>query len=219
MQFNRPQHINVFLKVYQDLKQKHPNSGILLSLDHFHQAQYCASYAIRSEDDFYLDDENLSDEAFDKLQVEVIQKSLSSSNVQLNPCFEKLYYSADDIQKIVEINRQPLKFIDDIVHVRLQKLLYGADKLALLPSGYFLGDLKPHENYALIQQLEDYGWEFFGIGACLLGFININANCESTYTLIKNLYHIQDHQALKDMIFSQQYLFMSYTEELVCLFQ
>ena len=93
------------------------------------------------------------------------------------------------------------------------------DKLAFLPNGYFSCDLKVYENLKLIQLLALYGWEFFGIGASLLGFIKKDADVDATNELLKKLYHVDGNDVLKHEISKNNYLFLGYAETLDDLHQ
>ena len=213
---NKPKDIQTFINLYKNLKQQYPTHGILLSLDDFSQASYTAMHATHTNDGFYLDDEDIDEAEFEYLQAKQIQNALKHFDGEYE-LFNKLYYSSEDIQKLVEVNCEPMVFLDDEITVMHFEGFNDIDKLAFLPNGYFSCDLKVYENLKLIQLLALYGWEFFGIGASLLGFIKKDADLNATNELLKKLYHVDD--MLKHEISKNNYLFLGYAETLADLVQ
>ena len=93
--------------------------------------------------------------------------------------------------------------------------------IAGFPNGYFSSDLNPFENYALAKLLfEKYGYELFGIGASLIGFLNDSfLEDHQVKELIADLAKLYDtpeeiFDNLSKIIKINKHLFIKYTEEL-----
>lgn len=91
-------------------------------------------------------------------------------------------------------------------------------KLAMMPNGYFSCDFDPFENYALIQKMQHYGFEFIGLGAALLGWIKTaDFNAEKIEDLIQDLaliypLNLSHQKAMQHLILKNNYLILPYSE-------
>lgn len=217
MEFNRPENISALLSFYEELKRNYLGQAILFSLDDFDQASYTSLHATITHDEFVFEDTD--HENFEFLQANKIKKALNHADYPIDRLFNKLFYSTDDIQKLTEINDDPIQFLDHEINAMHFESFDEVDKMAFLPNGYFSCDLNIYENYLFIKKMNEYGWEFFGFGASLLGFIKRDTDIEVTYQLIQKVYNIVPSELLKNQILKQNYLILSYSETLADLDQ
>ena len=75
-----------------------------------------------------------------------------------------------DVAALVEVNRNPDGFLDDVVLV--QRVPVPRDDLAVagIPNGYFTADWDVFQNHTIIRRMATHGYRHVGIGASLLGF-------------------------------------------------
>lgn len=164
------------LDVYRRLKQQYAPYRLLFTLDDEGQAQYTSMHA-GMQGVFYLelDDEEETDDdaiAAGEFKHHVEQLNNPNHQVGLAACSAKMSVLNDDgRQALVLINQNPCPVLDRSLSVLAGESDCEPLKLALLLNGYFQSDFNPFENLALIHLMADFGFEFMGIGASLLGFI------------------------------------------------
>jgi hypothetical protein len=109
-------------------------------------------------------------------------------------CGSLLTFEAD-IDALAELNRAPARVLGNVHAVQCLPVQDGVDLLANLPNGYFEGDWSPFVCHAVALRLrERHGYELFGIGARMLGFMRLgNADPLATQALIDDLRALYGH--------------------------
>ncbi len=131
--------------------------------------------------------------------------------------------SQEDIDVLVETNRDPDRVLDTVVYI--QRLAVPRDDLAIagLPNGYFSCDWDVFQNHAVIRRMhERHGYRFLGLGASWLGFVRDAppdaAAAKALVTDLADLYGCADdaHQAswrqLAEAAAGGKVLLLGYTE-------
>ncbi|OJU53194.1 MAG: hypothetical protein BGN93_14970 [Acinetobacter sp. 39-4] len=222
------------LECYRSLKQDVYPKKVFLVLDDAAQAKYTSMHAVE-DDRLYVDFSDdlkgieVDDPRWEQSYQNVcVPKQLQHYLQQLNdPAqqqrFESLaekmqHYDENDLDALLYFNQDLLISLDSVIEVKVADIETEALKLAMLPNGYFSCDFNPFENYALIQRMQHYGFEFIGLGAALLGWIKTaDFEAEKIEDLIQDLSLIypldSSHQkAMKDLIFKNNYLILPYSE-------
>ena len=223
------------LECYRSLKQEVYPKKVFLVLDDRAQAEYTSMHA-QLGDQLYFDDrqyfEGIEDiGGRDSLLIESnIVTPLSFqhhvqqlSHVEHQRSFESLagkmqHYDESDLEALVYFNQHLLISTHTEIMVKVAVVETEALKLAIMPNGYFSCDFDPFENYALVQKMQHYGFEFIGLGAALLGWIKTaDFNAEKIENLIQDLALIypldSSHQkAMTDLILKNNYLILPYSE-------
>lgn len=210
------------LTLYKKLKKQYAPYRILITLDDEGQAQYTSTHAgMAGVFCVELDDDGADDNAIIAKQVKHYAKTLNdpSHQVSLTACSNKMnILNDDDKQTLIFINENPLPILDRSLSVFGGEFDSEALKLSLLLNGYFQGDFSPFENLAIIHLMADFGFEFMGIGASLLGFIKTDGFCENKLPdlidSIATVYHLKDEhrQMLMRLWQDNNYAILSYSE-------
>ncbi|MCH7378992.1 MULTISPECIES: hypothetical protein [Acinetobacter] len=222
------------LECYRSLKQDVYPKKVFLVLDDAAQAKYTSMHAVE-DDRLYVDFSDdlkgieVNDPRWEQTYQNVcVPKQLQHYLQQLNdPAqqqrFESLaekmqHYDENDLEALLYFNQHLLISLDSVIAVKVADIETEALKLAMLPNGYFSCDFDPFENYALIQKMQHYGFEFIGLGAALLGWTKTpDFKAEKMNDLIQDLALIYPldfaHQkAMKDLILKNDYLILPYSE-------
>ncbi|WP_151715144.1 hypothetical protein [Acinetobacter sp. TUM15071] len=222
------------LECYRSLKEDVYPKKVFLVLDDRAQAEYTSMHAVE-DDRLYVDFSDdlkgieVDDPRWEQSYQNVcVPKQLQHYLQQLNdPAqqqrFESLaekmqHYDDNDLEALLYFNQNLLISLDSVIEVKVADIETEALKLAMLPNGYFSCDFDPFENYALIQKMQHYGFEFIGLGAALLGWIKTpDFKAEKIEDLVQDLALIYPldsvHQkAMKGLILENNYLILPYSE-------
>lgn len=222
------------LECYLALKQDVYPKKVFLVLDDAAQAKYTSMHAVEDERLYvdFSDDLNgieVGDPRWEQSYQNVcVPKQLQHYLQQLNdPAqqqrFESLaekmqHYDENDLEALLYFNQHLLISLDSVIEVKVAAIETEALKLAMLPNGYFSCDFDPFENYALIQKIQHYGFEFIGLGAALLGWIKTaDFKAEKMEDLMQDIASIYPlgsihQQQLKALILKNAYLILPYSE-------
>ncbi|MCU4338190.1 hypothetical protein [Acinetobacter dispersus] len=222
------------LECYRSLKEDVYPKKVFLVLDDRAQAEYTSMHAVE-DDRLYVDFSDdlkgieVDDPRWEQSYQNVcVPKQLQHYLQQLNdPAqqqrFESLaekmqHYDDNDLEALLYFNQNLLISLDSVIEVKVAAVETEALKLAMLPNGYFSCDFDPFENYALIQKMQHYGFEFIGLGATLLGWIKTSDfNAEKIEDLIQDIALIyplefRHQEQLKALILKNDYLILPYSE-------
>lgn len=222
------------LECYLALKQDVYPKKVFLVLDDAAQAKYTSMHAVE-DDRLYVDfsdDLNgieVGESSWEQSYQNVcVPKQLQHYLQQLNdPAqqrrFESLaekmqHYDENDLEALLYFNQDLLISLDSVIEVKVADIATEALKLVMLPNGYFSCDFDPFENYALIQKIQHYGFEFIGLGAALLGWIKtVEFKADKIDDLVQDLALIYPlgsilQQQLKALILKNDYLILPYSE-------
>lgn len=220
---------------YHNLKQQLAPKCIFLILDDAGQAEYTSGHAIHTNELFSCDAEqamdeiNIDDPSLNAVYYEQVVPELIAHYAKQfqNPDHKKpmgsfdekmVFFNRDDCNAIIAVNKNPLTILDEQIIVKAGKFANEALKFALMPNGYFTCDFDPFENFAIIEALADYGFEFIGLGAAFLGFIRTAdykvENLSDLIVMLTALYHLdEDTQATLLMLFTDNnYIILPYSE-------
>ncbi|WPO67920.1 hypothetical protein SDC64_03000 [Acinetobacter haemolyticus] len=225
---------NELVDCYLLIKQQVSPKKVFLILDYASQAEYTSMHAIEDERLYldihqYLDHIDVNDPTYEQVYQNVcLLKEFRHyirqlSSVENQQAFESLvgkmqHYDREDFQTLLYLNQNPLAAMDKEIVVKVAQVETEALKLAMMPNGYFSCDFDPFENFSIIQRIQQYGFEFIGLGAVLLGWIKTSAfKDENIHDLIKDLTHLYhlDLTTQKQMailILKNDYLILSYSE-------
>jgi hypothetical protein len=165
------------LGILDDLRAEHGPARILCTLDDVGQCAYTSTHA--AEDDrLWFDDGDPGQDDLaarrraDDARAAHVAAALEDpgSRVAWDELPGARLGGEADVAALVEVNRNPDAFLDDVVLV--QRVPVPRDDLAVagLPNGYFTTDWSVFQNHAIIRRLASHGYRHFGIGASLLGF-------------------------------------------------
>lgn len=222
------------LECYRSLKEDVYPKKLFLVLDDRAQAEYTSMHAVE-DDRLYVDFSDdlkgieVDDPRWEQTYQNVcVPKQLQHYLQQLNDPtqqqrFESLagkmqHYDESDLDALVYFNQQLLISRNTEMMVKVATVETEALKLAMLPNGYFSCDFDPFENYALIQKMQHYGFEFIGLGAALLGWIKTpDFNAEKMDDLMQDIALIyplefRHQEQLKALILKNDYLILPYSE-------
>jgi len=207
------------LEVYQEFKMNNPDKSIIITLDNLDQAEYTSTHAIlfNNLDNIEgYDLSNVDSAAFENGEHIGYLSTPSEFFIQrdnfLNQtkkvdfseaCNRGLSMETKEISTLEKVNASPIQYIDKKIIVKVVPVKNSYEAIAGFPNGYFSCDLNPFENYALAKLLsEKYGYELFGIGASLIGFVNDNFLYDhQRKELIKDLAKLYDsHEEIFDKL-------------------
>ena len=172
------------------LQAGHPESRIVATLDNRYQAEYTSSHSVQKhgfdqvtrasapdapaewfdgEPDGFAHGRKAFPYRLANLRRKCAEAGMISLKGQLP--WSDPYVSGNDL---LSIAKRPDTFLmlDREKDIALMSVpaATGADALAVLPNGYFSGDLDPMQNYALLSLLEKrHALSLFGIGASTMG--------------------------------------------------
>lgn len=222
------------LECYLTLKQDVYPKKVFLVLDDRAQAEYTSMHA-QLGDQLYFDDsqyfegiEDLGSQDSRLIETNIVTPLLFQHHVQQlsnsdhQRSFESVagkmqHYDESDLDALVYFNQQLLISRNTEMMVKVATVETEALKLAMLPNGYFSCDFDPFENYALIQKMQHYGFEFIGLGAALLGWIKTSDfNAEKMDDLMQDIALIyplefRHQEQLKALILKNDYLILPYS--------
>ncbi|MBO0590493.1 hypothetical protein I2486_03650 [Cellulophaga sp. E16_2] len=227
--------IEEIIATYQQLSKQHKENSVLLTLDDLGQAKYTSSHATMNHNLDNTENYDLSsvDSAafedgehlgylstpseffirknnFDKLVKGIAYTSIHQKDLSLDK---------EELESLIDVNANPYSWIDEYVIAKIVPVQKSYEVICAFPNGYFDGDLNPFENYILAKRLhEKYGYELFGVGASLLGFIKNEELLENEYrglvTDLSKLYHQPEVEIEKIVNNKYNLLFLKYTEQL-----
>jgi hypothetical protein len=225
------------IEIYQTYKQNNSDKTIILTLDDLGQAEYTSGHSINSNDLDETEGYDLSE--LDKSCFEdgehlgylstpseffIRKKNLLKQTKDIDfasVCDRKLTIDENEILILEKVNRTPLDYLDKQIILKIVPVEKPYEGICAFPNGYFESDLNPFENYALAKHLfEKYNFEFFGIGASLLGFFRnekLEENKAKELILdLSKLYNTNETAFDKffEIIKSNNYLFLKYSESL-----
>ena len=89
------------------------------------------------------------------------------------------------------------------------------DLLANIPNGYFDGDIGPFGTVAIARRMLTHGYELFGIGARLLGFIRTTEPTPALVEDLKLLYRQKTGawEELLSVLADSRFLFLGYAQD------
>jgi hypothetical protein len=159
------------LSQIKSLKENNPGCYPLITLDNLTQTHYVAFHSGMKHDITSLDDVDKDLIAVQKLNLSRFMQKANSSSFSA-VCMHGLEIDDDSLECMEEINDNPAAFIDKVLELYFVPVNEAALVLSLLPVGYFTEDLSPFDNLAIARHFNsEYGFELFGVGSSLLGFI------------------------------------------------
>lgn len=222
------------LESYLSLKQDVYPKKVFLVLDDAAQAKYTSMHAVE-DDRLYVDfsddlnEIEVNDPRWERTyqnvcvpkQLQHYIQQLSHLDHQRNfkSLAEKMqHYDENDLEALVYFNENLLISTNTEIKVKVADVETESLKLAMMPNGYFSCDFDSFENFAIIQQMQHYGFEFIGLGASLLGWIKTSDfKADKIEDLIQDLAVIYpldpSHQkVMKALILKNNYLILPYSE-------
>lgn len=222
------------LETYHELKASYAPKRIFLVLDDESQASYTSMHASMREEfdndaDAILNEMELNDPRWGEIsEGEVYPKQIAYYAKQLQNPEHRIamgsfddkmqYYNTDDFKAIIAFNENPLPVMDKSIVVMAGEFENEPLKLALLLNGYFTSDFDPFENFAIITMMDEYGFEFMGLGASLIGFIKTDhfdfATVPDLLEKLTSLYHLDNatSASLQSLIEDNNYVILPYSE-------
>ncbi|OWW23322.1 hypothetical protein B4Q04_20990 [Zobellia sp. OII3] len=227
--------IEELMETYRQLLGQNKGSSVLLTLDDLGQAEYTCGHStmthnldetenydlsmvdpvafedgehigyLSTPSEFFIRKNN-----FDKLVKGVAYSSVLQKGLSLDD---------EELERLVDANTNPYAWIDEYVIAKIVPVEKSYEAICAFPNGYFSCDLNPFENYVLAKRLYDkYGYELFGIGASLLGFVKNEKLQEKEYrglvADLSELYHRPEAEIEKIINPKNNLLFLKYTEQL-----
>jgi hypothetical protein len=212
------------LGVLGELRAEHSPARILCTLDDAGQCRYTSGHA--AEDDrLWFDDAEDEDPAAQRRAADARAAHVAAalddpgSRVAWEELPGERLGGEADVAALVEVNRNPDGFLDDVVLV--QRVPVPRDDLAIagIPNGYFTADWNVFQNHAIIRRLAAHGYRHVGIGASLLGFDRAaTPSAAGTRAVIADLKHLFGGSAaagwdqLAAVLPERRSLFLGYTE-------
>ncbi|WP_328616863.1 hypothetical protein OHS18_10740 [Amycolatopsis sp. NBC_00355] len=201
------------LDVLGALRAEHAPARLLCTLDDVDQCAYTSGHA--SEDDRLRPD---SDDADARAAHIAAALDDPGSRVAWEDLPGERLGGEADVAALVEVNRDPDAFLDDVVLV--QRVPVPRDDLAIagIPNGYFTADWNVFQNHAIIRRLAGHGYRHVGIGASLLGFDRTAAPSEEEVrAVVADLQHLYGASGawalLAALLPERPFLFLGYTED------
>jgi hypothetical protein len=165
------------LGVLAELRAEHGPARILCTLDDVGQCAYTSGHA--AEDDrlwFDEDDPDNDDPSVRRRADDARAAHVAAALEDPGPrvAWDDLpgarLGGEADVAALIEVNRNPDGFLDDVVLV--QRVPVPRDDLAIagIPNGYFTADWNVFQNHTVIRRMAGHGYRHIGIGASLLGF-------------------------------------------------
>lgn len=225
------------LTAYQNLKEQYAPRKIFLILEDEGQANYTSMHRSGWEP---FDNEIGIELDYDskEYQTECVPQIIQHYAEQLKnkeyhkslkDCSDKMQLiDNDDLKAILLYNKNPLPIMDKEMMVLAGEFETEPLKLALLVNGYFSADFDPFENLTIIEMMADYGYEFIGLGASILGFIKTDKFDENQLSelvdKIAMAYHFNDEIKAEfgSLLLQNNYAILSYGEspsELLCCYE
>jgi hypothetical protein len=228
---------DALLNVYQQFRQDHPEQSVIVTLDDLGQAEYTSTHATMMHDLDNTEGYDLSGidaSAFENgehigylstpseffIQKENFMQKITDIGFS-DACERGLTIEPSEIQVLEKIKKSPLDYLDKHILVKIVPVSKSYEAICGFPNGYFSSDLDPFENYAVAKHLYDnYGYEFFGIGASLLGFIrNRPLEEQEAAALVTDLIALYNsdesiYGSLLALVKDSNYLILKYTEYL-----
>lgn len=222
------------LECYFSIKKDVAAKKVFLVLDDRSQAEYTSMHAVEDER-LYVDygddlkDIDVNDPKWEltyqnvcmpkQLQHYIQQLSNIENQCEIESLFKKMqHYDEHDLQAVIYLNQDFAPSMDTEIVVKVAEIETESLKIAMMPNGYFTCDFDPFENFAIIQRMQHYGYEFMGLGAALLGWVKTDEfRAEKIEDLMQDLSVIYPldsaHQmALKKLILKNNYLILPYSE-------
>lgn len=223
------------LESYLALKQQVKPKKVFLVLDDRSQAEYTSMHA-QLGDKLYFDDsqyfegiEDIGSQESRLVENNIVTPLLFQHHIQQlshvdhQRSFESLagkmqHYDESDLEALVYFNQHLLISTKTEIAVKVAAVETEALKLAMMPNGYFSCDFDSFENFAIIQRMQHYGFEFIGLGASLLAWIKTSDfNAEKIEDLIQDLaliypLDLSNQKAMKALILKNNYLILPYSE-------
>lgn len=215
------------LTTYQNLKEQYAPRRIFLILEDEGQANYTSGHRshrkpFNNEIGIELDYDSI------EYQTDCVPKIIQHYTEQLknkeyhktlSDCSDKMeLLDKDDVKALLLYNQNPLPIMDKEMMVLAGEFESESLKLALLINGYFSADFDPFENLAIIEMMADYGYEFIGLGASILGFIKTDKFNESQLSELMDkigfVYHFNDEVKAEfgSLLLQNNYAILSYGE-------
>ncbi|MEY4562114.1 MAG: hypothetical protein RLZZ618_1391 [Pseudomonadota bacterium] len=226
------------LQLLKERTQGHPGQSVLITLDDLDQAQYTSGHATGFHD---LDSAEGHDlvgvdaSAFENgehrgylstpseffIRHENFERRAQACTFD-DACKRGLTIDDDEVARLALVHADPLAFIDSEVILHVVPVASAHAALCAFPNGYFSSDLNPFETHALAAKLSAHGYELFGIGASLVGFVRSrdwrDGDAESLGVDLARLYNgEQSDSAIKRLVGLAQenkVLFLKYVEYL-----
>lgn len=195
-----------------------------LSLDSLDQCVYTSMHAVEKHD---MDDELTLDvpededpeqlRAYDVAKFKLIRDILGDPDraVGFDSAGEELDIDEDIVSALVRIQRNSEAILEEFHVVQCLPTSDPVDLLANIPNGYFDGDIGPFGTVAVARRMLTHGYELFGIGARLLGFIRTT---EPTLALVEDLKLLYRQKTgaweeLLSVLADSRFLFLGYTQD------
>ncbi|WP_326948874.1 hypothetical protein OG439_08805 [Amycolatopsis sp. NBC_01307] len=201
------------LGVLGELRSEHEPARVLCTLDDVNQCAYTSGHA--GQDDRLWSDSDDADARAAHIAAALDDPGSRVAWADLPG--ERLGGEAD-VAALVEVNRDPDGFLDDVVLV--QRVPVPRDDLAIagIPNGYFTADWTVFQNHAIVRRLAAHGYRHVGIGASLLGFDRAAPPSEDEARAVvadlKHLYGAPGAWAqLAALLPERPYLLLGYTED------
>ena len=161
------------------LRQADPGHRYFCTLDDINQCCYTSGHA-GNDDRLDMDygdtdfDDPESVHAFEVRRLAHVAAQLQDP--ALRQSWESvcgtLMTSQEDIDVLVETNRDPERVLDTVVYIQRVAVPQDDLMIAALPNGYFSCDWDVFQNHAVIRRMhERHGYRFLGLGASWLGFV------------------------------------------------
>ena len=163
------------LSALQAFQAAEPDQHFLCTLDDIRQCLYTSGHAADGlDDDDHTDGDDSDDEhAGDRAVLRhLLRRFAAPDRLRWPQVLGELACVEDDLQALLHINRVPNCLLDEVSYVLRVPVPHPSAMIAAMPNGYFSCDLDVFQNHAVIEHLHaHHGWRFFGIGACMLGFV------------------------------------------------
>ncbi|MGX7666393.1 hypothetical protein [Flavobacterium pedocola] len=176
------------IEAFQTFRKNNTGKSIIITLDDLGQAEYTSTHATMYHD---LDDtegydlSGIDPAAFEDGEHIGYLSTPSEFFIRKENFLKKakevdfsnvsewgLSLGDEELLLLETINKSPVEYLDKQIMVMIVPTDKSYEAICGFPNGYFSGDLNPMENYALAKHLHDkYAYDFFGIGASLIGFI------------------------------------------------
>lgn len=155
--------IHSLFLLYDALKKKYPDSLPLFLFEDIEQCKYTSMHASLSN---FSPEEELNEiENFHFILDELNTNELSLSDIETELNF------TDNFSNLKKVNEEPFPLFYKRILIKLCPVQSCEYTFAAEPNGYFIGDLQPKENYAIIRHLKKYyQYEYIGIGSVFLLF-------------------------------------------------
>ncbi|UOX90706.1 hypothetical protein MUY14_08795 [Amycolatopsis sp. FBCC-B4732] len=214
------------LGVLARIRAEHRPARILCTLDDVSQCAYTSGHATEDDrlwfDDGDIDhDDPIARRRADDGRAARIAAALDDPGQQFP--WQKLpgdrLGGEADVAALVEVNRNPDGFLDDVVLI--QRVPVARDDLAIagIPNGYFTSDWDVFQNHTIIRRMAAHGYRLLGIGASLLGFDRpAPPAADKAEAVVADLQHLygapstESWAELAALLPQRQLLFLGYTE-------